>query len=647
VIERDLGGAATSLEHRLEVACALVHALIARPASDPPAERAAALALLEELGLSVAVLDAAGRTPRLTNGAWRALLGGRGGSFPIAHVDEVIRTGATIHVAELELSLGGRPVYCAATLRPLRDDAGAMTGVIAVCALITDEVIARQLAVSADALVWGGSLSGGTDYFNRAWGTYTGDAGGSRRGRAWQDAVHPDDLPACVQMYGEAAHPGGAADVEARMRRADGEYRWHRVRFAIAPGARWYGIATDTEEARAEAERTELLARERAARADAEQANRLKDQFLAAVSHELRAPLTTMLLWEKVLQDEAADVALHAQALDAIHQSALSQSRLVGDLLDVSRAISGKLHIDLRPLDLERVLRAALEAIAPTALAKRIVLDRRGARIVAEVQADEARLRQVLDNLLANAVKFTEPGGRVTVAVERQEQTIAIAIEDSGRGIAPEFLPRVFEPFLQLDDSSTRGDGGLGLGLAIVKQLVALHHGELTASSAGTGRGATFTVKLPVADERRAGAPAGRVARGPALPHVRVLVIDDDPRVRDALALLLDRAGAVVDTAESAEVARIRIALQAPEALVCDIAMPGEDGNSFLRQLRASGRDIPAIALTAYAMESDVERALAAGFDVHVAKPVDFELLVGHIGELVAARRASAHHRAP
>jgi signal transduction histidine kinase len=643
MIERDLDidNPATPVERRLDVACALVRVLIARSAGDGPVERAEALALFEELTLPAAVFDA-GRGSPLANGAWRALLGARGAIFPGTHLDEVLRTGAAIHVAELALALEGPPEHCAATLRPIRNDAGATTGVIVLCTLITDEVIARELAVSPGALVWGGAAAGGPDYFNGAWGTYTRGARRLARRSSWQDAIHPDDRPRCMQAFGEATGRGGAAEIEVRVRRADDEYRWHRIRFASAPASRWYAVAADIEDARAEAAREELLARERVARADAEQANRAKDQFLAAVSHELRAPLTTMLLWERVLRDETADVALRAQALDAIHESAQSQSRLVGDLLDVSRAISGKLHVDLRPLDIESVLRAALEAIAPAALAKQIALDRRGERVVVEVQGDDARLRQVLDNLLANAVKFTERGGRVAVVVARRERSIAIDIEDSGRGIAPDFLPRVFEPFSQLDDSSTRLDGGLGLGLAIAKQIVALHHGELTAASAGPGRGSTFTLQLPIADEQHARSPSGGTARRPTLAHVRVLVIDDEPRVRDALALLLDRAGAVVDTAESAETARIRIALQAPEVLVCDIAMPAEDGNSFIRALRASGRDIPAIALTAHAMEADVSRALAAGFDLHVAKPIDFERLVENIGGLVAAHRAGA-----
>jgi PAS domain-containing protein len=292
MIERDLDidGEATSVERRLDVACALVRALIVRPASDRPVERAEALALFEELTLPAAVFDVERGSP-LANGAWRALLGSHRGAFPSAHLDEVIRTGAMLHLPELALELDGCSAHCSVTLRPIRDGTGATTGVIVLCALITDEVIARELAVSADALVWGGPAAGGPDYFNGAWGTYTRDARRFARLYAWKDTIHPDDRSSCLQAFDEAIDRGRMAEVEVRMCRADGQYRWHRIRFAITPASRWYAIATDIEDARVAAECVALLARERAARADTEQVNRLKDQHLAALSHELSAAL--------------------------------------------------------------------------------------------------------------------------------------------------------------------------------------------------------------------------------------------------------------------------------------------------------------------------------------------------------------------
>jgi signal transduction histidine kinase/ActR/RegA family two-component response regulator len=622
-------------EHRLDVACRLADALIG---IEPGRGRHDALQLIEESELPTAVLDVATRTARLVNAAWRTLFGMRDAYTAIAGVDEACRTGATAHVPELALEIDGRPAYGAATLRPSRDELGATVRVIAVCADVTDEVVARQLGADPAALTWSGRSGCDTDYFNRRWSAYAGSE------PAWQHAIHPGDVARCSQGLRWAVREHGSTDVEARVRRADGEYRWHRVRFEIASaGSRWFGTAIDIHEAHnAAAERNDLLARERAARADAENANRLKEQFLSAVSHELRAPLTTMMLWEGILRGDGADPALRAKALDTIHDSALVQSRLVGDLLDLSRAIAGKLHVDLRPVEIEPVVRDALDTIAPTALARQIAFARRGTLNGARVQADTVRLRQALVNVLSNAVESTDPGGRVTIAVSRRGRSIVIEVEDAGPEIEDIVLSRLFEPFGLIDGAATRGGCGFGLGLAIAKQLIELHHGTIAASSAGCGT--TVAIVLPPAAARRTGTLSRGNGPTPRLDRTRVLVVDDDPRVRDALAFLLGRAGAVVETAASAEIARARIASDGPEAIVCDIAMPVEDGHSFIRGLRAAGSDLAAIALTAYATESDVECSLAAGFDRHFAKPIDFERLVTNIEELVVARRASAGH---
>lgn len=267
--ERDLGigDAAGSMERRLDVACALVHAWIAgAPGGSEGAVGGQALALLEELTLPIAVFDAAGRAPRLANGAWRALLGARGGDFARAQVDEVIRTGVAIHLAEVEVeveaavALGDRPARCAATLRPLRDPGGATIGVIVLGTLITDEVIARELGMGAIALVWGGPDRGEPDYFNGAWGAYTRDARRFARIYDWREAIHAGDRPSCESAFDEATVRRQPAEVEARLRRADGEYRWHRIRFVIAPASRWYSIATDGVDFRAASARATLLA---------------------------------------------------------------------------------------------------------------------------------------------------------------------------------------------------------------------------------------------------------------------------------------------------------------------------------------------------------------------------------------------------
>jgi signal transduction histidine kinase/CheY-like chemotaxis protein len=370
-------------------------------------------------------------------------------------------------------------------------------------------------------------------------------------------------------------------------------------------------------------ERVSEVASERAARVNAEHANAMKDRFLAAVSHELRTPITTMLLWEKILRDPSSSAALQATAIDAIHQSAETQARLVDDLLDVSRATSGKLHIDLSTIDVDKILDAAIAAITPGAIAKDIAIERR-ASIAGVVLGDRTRIRQIFDNLLANAIKFT--AGRIVVSANRDADNVTIEIADNGRGISPELLPKLFEPFSQ-GDAVFRATGGLGLGLAISRELATLHRGTLTARSDGERRGSIFTLTLPcaAANEQR------------SLMSVRVLVVDDDPRVLDALTLLLDDAGAIVVTADSVATARAKIARDPPHALICDLTMPGEDGYSLVRELRAAGSTIPAIALTAHTSVDDIQRARAAGFEVHLAKPIDFGKLVDNLGQLVSA----------
>ena len=599
--------------HRLDVTGALVDAALATGAAGD---------VLDELTNPIAVF--ASIVPRFANAAWRAMFADH--TLPaaiVSRIAEVAETGTLATADEVLLDGAGQPTYVALVLRRRHD---AM-GVIVVCEDCTDLVIARTLAAPAEALVWGGPIGGPADYFSASWARY------AETSTTWESAVHPADLARCAHALGDAGKYRAGLDVEARLRRHDGRFDWFVVRFVPADRRRWYASAAPLAIDRGQIDRLEQLAEAQAARTDAEQASALKDQFLAAVSHELRAPLTTILLWETILRTSAADGVLHLQAIDAIHQSALVQGRLVDDLLDVSRAISGKLHVDLDPIDIEGAIASALGAIAPSALAKQITLERRGTTVSELVLGDPERIRQILGNLLANAVKFSEPHGRISIAVTSKHDQIAIAIEDTGRGIEPEFIPQLFIPFSQSEDAVTSGAGGLGLGLAIAKQLAALHGGGLSATSAGPGQGATFTLTLPCVGRHRP-AVAKPQPRRASLPRVRVLVVDDDWRVREALALLLERAGAIVETAESAAIARAKIAAQTPAVLVSDIAMPGENGYQFLQKLRAEGCAIPAIALTAHATRSDIERARAAGYEIHLAKPVDFDKLVARIDEL-------------
>ncbi|MEO8551038.1 MAG: ATP-binding protein, partial [Kofleriaceae bacterium] len=276
-----------------------------------------------------------------------------------------------------------------------------------------------------------------------------------------------------------------------------------------------------------------------------------------------------------------------------------------------------------------------LALVAPQLAAKGIELVTELDPSIRSIDGDIVRLRQILDNLLSNALKFTDRGGRVTVATHGDRKNVTIEVSDTGCGIAKEFLPRLFEPFSQSSDQLTRAEGGLGLGLTIARELVMLHQGALEARSAGVGRGATFLLTLPAARRARAPTPPPRPVARP-LEHLRMLVLDDDQRVREALALLLTRAGAIVEAAESAAAARALLVQRMFDVLVCDIAMPLEDGYQFLKQLRASGTTTPAIALTAYATTTDAQKARDAGFVIHLAKPVDFERLVTSVHDAIA-----------
>jgi len=400
-----------------------------------------------------------------------------------------------------------------------------------------------------------------------------------------------------------------------------------------------------TERRRAEAERERYLVQAEAARLRAEEASRAKDEFLATVSHELRTPLTPILAWANLLRKGALDLDKTTAALDAIEQSARTQAQLIEDLLDVARIVSGEWRLTLGLVDVTHVVRAALALVQPAA-------DAKGLTIVAAlpdggigVRGDADRLKQVVWNLVANAVKFTPPGGRVDVAATRGDSTAALVVRDTGEGIDPAFLPHVFERFRQADSSSTREQGGLGLGLAIVRALVELHGGSVRAESPGRHRGAVFTVTLPLAGASDRPAPAlPQTATSVAsLGGVHVLVVDDDPGSNAVVSALVTACGGEARTAASTSEALEIAGRWRPDVLVSDLAMPGEDGYALLRKLRARdeafGR-IPAIALTAYAGTADRRRSLAAGFAAYIAKPFD-------PSELAAAVRDAASRARP
>jgi PAS domain S-box-containing protein len=394
-----------------------------------------------------------------------------------------------------------------------------------------------------------------------------------------------------------------------------------------------------TDLKRAESQRDDLLQAERAARTAAERASLLKDEFLATLSHELRTPLNGILGWSQIMQNKSADAEMIAQGLEVIERSARAQAQIIEDLLDMSRIMSGKVRLNVQRVDLSSIVQAAVETARPTAAAKGIrlqaVIDPLNGVVVS---GDGNRLQQVLWNLLSNAVKFTPKDGRVQVLLERINSHLEISVIDTGEGIKPEFLPYVFDRFRQADASTSRRHGGLGLGLSIVKQLVELHGGSVGVKSDGPGLGSTFIVSLPITVVHGDPEPATE-RRHPRLPPmrmtnvdveiegVRVLVVDDEIDARALLKRILEESRAIVTAAESAEEAIELLQAGKFDVLVSDIGMPGEDGYSLIKRVRslgaAGGGDIPAIALTAYARSEDRIKAVTAGFQMHVAKPVE------------------------
>jgi PAS domain S-box-containing protein len=397
------------------------------------------------------------------------------------------------------------------------------------------------------------------------------------------------------------------------------------------------GISRDiTERKRAEESRIEL-AREQAARTEAENANRLKDEFLAILSHELRTPLTAVLGWSKMLIDGHVAEEMRGEALMSIYRNAKSQAQLIEDLLDISRIITGRFRIEARPVELRSVVEAAVASVRPTAVAKSLTLRTVLDASALTVPGDAERLQQVVWNLLTNAVKFTPKGGLVEVRLTRLDSRVEIAVSDTGHGIEPDFLPYVFERFRQADMGTTRRHGGLGLGLAIVSHLVELHGGTAHAESAGRGQGSTFRIVLPAtACESNGEAPVGEPApslNGNAAPALysleglRVLAVDDEADARRLLSEMLGRCGAQVKTAASACEAIEVLRLWLPDVLLADIGMPDGDGFVLIERVRAlpagEGGETPAAALTAYAGAEDRARVLSSGFQAHLTKPVE------------------------
>jgi signal transduction histidine kinase len=410
------------------------------------------------------------------------------------------------------------------------------------------------------------------------------------------------------------------------------------------------------ERKRVQQQQALLLASERAARGEAERASRMKDEFLATLSHELRTPLNAILGWSQILAMGDCGPEDLAEGLKIIERNARAQTQIIDDLLDMSRIISGKVQLDVRPVDLLPIISTAVETLRPAAMAKsiRVLTDFKASQV--SINADPGRLSQVLWNLLSNAIKFTPRDGSVRVVVDETDSNISLSVMDTGEGIPAEFVPFVFDRFRQADATTSRRHGGLGLGLSIVKQLVELHGGAVQCQSDGPGKGATFTVTLPndlIDDQHLPHAVVVGTTPGDmhAIKGVKVLVVDDEPDSRAVVKRVLEDCHALVSTASSAEEAMQRVITEKPAVLISDIGMPGEDGHSFIQRVRALGPDhggsVPAVALTAYAGADDRARALRAGFQLHAAKPIEPSQLIAVVAKLAREMDKGTHPDAP
>jgi PAS domain S-box-containing protein len=465
---------------------------------------------------------------------------------------------------------------------------------------------------------------------------------------AWSQRVVPEDAER-VQAGVEECLRQRLTDFDYEFRAVlpDGSHRWLAGQSQFLYDGegrplRMIGVNVDIAERRRIAEeREKLLETERQARAEAERVSRLKDEFLATLSHELRTPLNAILGWAQMLQGRERREEILDQGLTIIERNARLQTRLIEDLLDMSRIVSGKVRLDVQGVDLAAVVEAAVGAIAPSAEAKGVRIEQVIDPAPGPVSGDPGRLQQVLWNLLSNAVKFTPRGGKVQIVLRQSGSSLEVSVSDTGIGIPRDFLPHVFERFRQADASSTRMHGGLGLGLSIVKQLVELHGGSVRGESEGEGKGATFTVVLPLAlvkhglDRRAAAEQDWEV---PSLAGISVLVVDDEPDARDLIQRILADADAGVVTVSSAAEGVEEIRRRRPDVLLSDIGMPEVDGYEFIRRVRVLGeeyRRIPAVALTAFARSEDRRRAMLAGFQMHLAKPVEPAELVAVVASLV------------
>ena len=573
-----------------------------------------------------------------------------------------IRRGEKIdHFETVRQAKDGRKVDISLTVSPVKDAQGQIIGASKVARDITlrkraDEDRERLAAIvdSSDDAIVSKTLEGIITSWNRGAEKMFGYSAAEAIGQSIKLIIplerhaEEDDVLAHIRRGEKIDH------FETVRQAKDG--RKVDISLTVSPVKDAQGriigaskVARDvSERKRTEAERARLITQEQGARRAAEEANQLKDDFLATVSHELRNPLNSIVGWAGLLRSGNLDEKTSARAIEAITRAAQAQDQIINDLLDVSRIISGRLRLDIRPLQLVEVLESAIDTMRPAAEAKQIRLQALLDPVAGPMAGDPDRLRQVFWNLISNSVKFTPRDGRVQILLQRINSHIEIIVSDTGIGIEPEFLPYVFDRFRQGDSGTNRQSSGLGLGLAIVRHLVELHGGTVRAQSKGHGQGASFTVRLPTLispsapDEEERVHPAAEVIipadRGPSLKNLKVLVVDDETGAREVASNILIHAQAEVRTAESASEALEIMDRWRPDVLVADIGMPVVDGYEFIKQVRArnsqSGGDVPAAALTAYARTQDRLRVLSAGYQMHVPKPIQPAELVTVVASL-------------
>ena len=548
----------------------------------------------------------------------------------------------------------GARFWASGVVTPVRGEGGELVGFTKVMRDMTErrrleEERDRFFKLSMDMLCIAG-LDGYLRRVNPAFEQALGYTAEEMLARPVFDFIHPEDRDATRASYEKLARGEPTTNLENRFRCKDGSHRWVGWSyFPVPEEGLAYGVGRDTTERRRIHEVLTLRADE------LEQANRIKDEFLATLSHELRTPLTAILGWSRLLRSGQLDEAGRERAVQIIERNTEAQSQLIDDLLDVSRIITGKLKMEVQPVALAPIIETVANGLRPAAEAGLVRLDCHLDRAAGPVTGDQARLRQVVTNLLSNAVKFTPAGGRVEVRLEQADARARIVVRDTGVGISPQTLPRIFERFHQADSSNTREYGGLGLGLAIVRHLVESHGGSVYAESPGEGLGSVFTVELPLtaAPEsppapRRPDPSSGQsrpaVAEWElfgdpcALEGVRVLLVEDEPDTREFLKTILEGCGAAVTAAGSAAEAFAALERAKPDVLVSDIGMPGENGYELIKRVRAlpaeRGGRVPAVALTAYAGPKDRRRALLAGFHTHLAKPVEPDELLAVVASL-------------